>query len=660
MSARSRIKSAGCAQIFRVFACSTVVACLALTAHAQPPEPDQQTRPGQFVQRGNNSQTPASSVDFETKEPFSATYVGADIPTVVNQLFGEFLKIDYTIAPDVSGLLTMRLDNVKSRLATIEAVRLALRPMGIAVIDRGDMVAIARAADQGAPVQAGVIDPGQPSPPGGGVVVLTPRFITSSQLGPLVAPFAPSANIAATDDARRFLLVKGDEASISAISSAAAMFDVDWFAQVSVATFDLRNVGPDELMRELRPVLGPSASGADLIPVPRLSKLVVLARNPQLVPVIKGWVERLDVPSASLSPGVLVYRARNANAETLAQSLREGGSSGGGAATDAGTEPQPALSTPGPVRSIMVPNGLTGPGASQTQSLSVSWNLSQNAVIVRGDAAQLAEAKGLLEALDQPSPQVLIEAAIIEVTLDNELQYGLNWRGIEKKFTGTFTDAPNGQVTTNFPGFALTYVNTDIEAALNVLASITKVEVISRPSLVALNNESAFLQVGDQVPIVTQTAISVNDPNAPIVNQTTYRDTGVILTVTPRVRAGGMVELEVAQEVSQVARTTSSGIDSPTIQQRKIESKLLVPSGQSVALGGLISTNQTGSVTGIPILMDIPLLGQLFRSDGRLVKRTELVVFVTPRVLIDGAASVEATDQLRAAFRKLEEELGRR
>lgn len=662
MSAHARIKSAGCALIFSRLARSTVVACITLTAHAQPPAPDQQTRPGQFVQRGSSQQTSASSVDFETTEAFSATYVGADIPTVVNQLFGEFLKIDYTIAPDVSGLLTMRLDNVKSRLATIEAVRIALRPMGITVIDRGDMVAIARAADQGAPVQGGVIDPGQPSPPGGGVVVLTPRFITAGQLGPLIAPFAPSANIAVTDDTRRFLLVKGDEASITAISSAAAMFDVDWFSQVSVATFDLKNIGPEELIRELRPILGPSVSGADLIPIPRLSKLVVLARDPQLVPAIKGWVERLDVPSASLSPGVLVYRARNANAETLAQSLRDGGPNSGSptAGADTGADQPPVISTPGGARPIMIPNGVAGPGVGQEQSLNVTWNLSQNAVIVRGSAGQLAEAKGLLEALDQPSPQVLIEAAIIEVTLDNELQYGLNWRGIEKRFTGTFTDAPNGKVTTNFPGFALTYVNTDIEAALNVLASITKVEVISRPSLVALNNESAFLQVGDQVPIVTQTAISVNDPNAPIVNQTTYRDTGVILTVTPRVRAGGMVELEVAQEVSQVARTTSSGIDSPTIQQRKIESKLLVPSGQSVALGGLISTNQTGSVTGIPILMDIPLLGQLFRSDGRIVKRTELVVFVTPRVLIDGAASVEATDQLRAAFRKLEEELGRR
>jgi general secretion pathway protein D len=127
--------------------------------------------------------------------------------------------------------------------------------------------------------------------------------------------------------------------------------------------------------------------------------------------------------------------------------------------------------------------------------------------------------------------------------------------------------------------------------------------------------------------------------------------------VTPRVRAGGLVELDVAQEVSQVARTVSSGIDSPTIQQRKIESRLVVPSGQSVALGGLISTTQTNTANGIPLLMDIPLIGQLFRNDNQIIERTELIVLVTPRVLIDGAAAVDATDELRQAFRKLEERL---
>lgn len=640
---------------------SGFLACLTPHALAQTPQPEAALGQGQFVQRGGASTQATSIVDFQTDEPFSGTYVGADIPMVVNQILGDFLKIDFSIAPDVAGVLTMRVENIQSRLAAVDALRTALKPMGIAVIDRGDFVAIARASDQGAGGSAAIIDPGQTAPPGGGVVVLTPHFISPSQLGPLIAPFAPTATVVVTDDSRRFLLIRGDEASLNAISSASAMFDVDWFAQISVATFDLKHVTPSALIDELRPVLGPAFSSIDLVPVPRLSQLLVLSRNPQLLPAVRGWVERLDVSSSTLSPGVLVYHAKNANAETLAKSLRDSGASAGGATIEGA--PVGIQSVPG-VGAVALGNQVQSqpsPVSSQHEkAFSVSSNLSQNAVIVRGGADELAEARGLLEALDQPPPQVLIEAAIIEITLNDELQYGINWHGLEDRFNGTFTDAPNGQVTASFPGFALTYVNADIEAALNVLSSITKVEVMSRPSLLALNNETANLQVGDQVPIVTQTAISVTDPNAPIVNQTQYRDTGVILKVTPRVRAGGMVELEVAQEVSQVARTTSSGIDSPTIQTRKIDSKLLVPSGQSVALGGLISTTRTGGVSGIPLLMDVPLLGQLFRSDSRITERTELVVFVTPRILVDGRAAVEATDELRSTFRKLEQELARK
>jgi general secretion pathway protein D len=228
--------------------------CLTIAAMgaslAQPPAEDPVIRPGQFVQGGASAQQ-TSPVDFETEEPFSGTYVGADIATVVNQILGEFLNIDYSIAPDVSGMVTLRIEEVRSRLAAIDALRTALKPMGIAVIDRGDFVAVARGGDQSAPVQAAVITPGQPSPAGGGVVVLTPRFISPGQLGPLVSPFAPSATIVQTDDRRRFLLVRGDEASISAISNAAAMFDVDWFAQVSVATFGLQHTTPDGMIAEL-------------------------------------------------------------------------------------------------------------------------------------------------------------------------------------------------------------------------------------------------------------------------------------------------------------------------------------------------------------------------------------------------------------------------
>jgi general secretion pathway protein D len=641
--------------------------------------PDVVMRPGQFIERSSTTTTPSSSVDFQTDGELAATYVAADATTVIDEVLGKFLKVDYSIAPDVSGHVTMRLDHIKTRLTAIEALRTALRPLGIAVIDRGDIVAIARASGGDGPVKAAAITPGEQVPAGSGVVVLTPKHITPSQLGPLIAPFSPGAAITGTDDNRRFLIIKGDEASINAASSAAAMFDVDWFTQVSTASFTLTNISPSEFISELKPLLGPAASSVDLVAVPRLSKVIVLARNPLSIPAIRDWVTKLDVPPAEIVSGLLIYHAKHMSADALASSLRDDG----GAATSQSTLPtlstfstsssstQGARSLSGTVNQTSRSPGassaplqarLTTPPASSSRSggngsTSISVNLAQNLVIVRGDADQIAEARSLLMAMDQVPAQVLIQAAVVEITLNNDLEYGVNWSGVQDKYSETFTDAESGKVSTNFPGFALTYVNSGIEAALNLLSSITKVEVISRPTVVALQNEPASLQIGDQVPIVTQSAVSVANPDAPIVNQTTYRDTGIILNVVPHVRYGGVVDLEIAQEVSQVAKTTTSGIDSPTIQQRKISSRLLIPSGRSVALGGLISSSTTSGVTGVPILKDIPLLGHLFRSDNKSVHRTEMVVFLTPKILADSQVAADASEELRKSFHELQRDL---
>ena len=182
---------------------------------------------------------------------------------------------------------------------------------------------------------------------------------------------------------------------------------------------------------------------------------------------------------------------------------------------------------------------------------------------------------------------------------------------------------------------------------INALAEVTNVNVISSPQLMVLNHQIARLQVGDQVPVAVQSATSVIDPDAPIVNSIEYRDTGVILEVVPRVNAGGLVVLEITQEVSDVVEKTSSTLNSPTIQQRQIESTVAIQSGETIALGGLIRDSRTQGETGVPLLMDIPLLGNLFKTTTDFNDRTELLVLLTPRVL-QGAQDARAiTEELR-------------
>ncbi len=252
-----------------------------------------------------------------------------------------------------------------------------------------------------------------------------------------------------------------------------------------------------------------------------------------------------------------------------------------------------------------------------------------------------------LDRLDIIPLQVLVEATIAEVTLNDTLEYGLQWFFGSGDVSSSFSTNPLGAVLPTFPGFNFVVDTSDVRAVLNALTEITEVRVISSPQLMVLDNQSARLQVGDQVPIATRASTSVTDDEAPIVNDIELRDTGVILEVTPRVNASGLVTIDVVQEVSEVTQTTTSDIDSPTIETRKVESTVAVQSGNTIALGGLIRDRTEDSVSGVPLLSDIPILGNLFKSNAELSRRTELLVLITPRVVRNATEAKEVTEELR-------------
>jgi general secretion pathway protein D len=208
----------------------------------------------------------------------------------------------------------------------------------------------------------------------------------------------------------------------------------------------------------------------------------------------------------------------------------------------------------------------------------------------------------------------------------------------------------------NFPGLSFLYSGHGIAATLNALATVTDVTVLSAPKLMVLNNHTATIDVGDEVPISTGTAVSTLTTGAPIVNSIDYRDTGIILKITPRVNSGGLVLLDMAQEVSDVlplsAAQQSSGIDSPTIEERKISTSVAVQDGETVALGGLIKNEIQKGRSTIPFLGSIPVIGHLFGDTTGGLIRTELVVLITPHVV---RAPVDAQAITRELREKIEE-----
>jgi general secretion pathway protein D len=301
--------------------------------------------------------------------------------------------------------------------------------------------------------------------------------------------------------------------------------------------------------------------------------------------------------------------------------------------------------------------GLAGgaaPGdASQANQLRIVADNRNNALVIYATPKEYELIDSALKRLDVVPTQVLIEATIAEVALNDNLKYGLQWYFNVGNSSFTFSTLKTGTVAQVFPGFNYLLHGSDARVVLDALSQITKVRVVSSPELMVLDNGVARLQVGDQVPIATQSSVSTITDNAPVVNQIEYRDTGVILTLSPRVSANGLVMLDVSQEVSDVSKTSSSSIDSPTIATRKIASSIAVNSGETIALGGLIKDDVEKDTSGIPILQDIPYVGHAFKTTDNTYTRTELIVLLSPRVIRSVTEARTATAELRQRLRGL-------
>ena len=447
----------------------------------------------------------------------------------------------------------------------------------------------------------------------------------------------------------------------------------------------------------------PLAGVVRFAPIERLNAVLVISPQPAYLEQAQTWVERLDRGEDTDAPRIYVYHVENGRAEDLAVVLGQLFESG---PVVAQSRPEPALApglSPAALRQSAVTPQLapqpgqaagttTGaadtaaesrpprrptPGAAPGRRVTAALGeavaeLSRsaerpriiaddvnNALVIMATPAQYRMIRATLKQLDIVPLQVLIEATIAEVSLTDDLRYGLQWFFNDANSFGegtsqyTLSTMATGEVLPFFPGFNYFFIDTDIQVTLNALKEVTDLKVISSPQLMVLDNQTATLQVGDQVPIATQSAVSVTDPEAPIVNSIQFRDTGVILEVTPRVNASGLVVMDILQEVSDVVATDTSAIDSPTIQQRKIKTTVAVHSGQTIALGGLIRDIHVVGTTGVPLLSEIPYLGNLFKTTSDLTDRTELLVLITPRVVRDRNEAAAVTDELRKRLRAL-------
>jgi general secretion pathway protein D len=595
----------------------------------------------------------------------------ADVRDVVRSVLGEMLKLPYVIDPQVNGHLTLKTGLPIKPEAVLPALETSLKTIGAAIVVVDDMVSIVPMSV--AQKQAGQVTgvEGDNGAPGYGIEVVALKYVSADQMQKVLEPLVPQGGILRIDPQRNLIFLAGTEPERASIRNTIQLFDVDYLKGMSFALIQPQHVDVGTLATELGKIFdetsSPIAGLVRMIPISRINTLLVLTSRPFYLHEVSRWVARLDVIPITPGRQLHYYKLQNSRAADIAQTLGEifGGSTGmrpppaaaaPGQGYSASPPPPPAAAPmPASASSQMAPAppaqipASAGQGASNRggdDSPQIVTDDANNALIIRADAAEYDAIEKIVRQMDVTPNQVLIEATIVEVTLNDTLKYGVEWA-----FTSgnqSFTQAATGVPTASFPGFGFTYMVPNVNVALSALGTLSKISVLSSPKLLTLDNSPASLEVGDQVPIVTQTSTSTDSSGAPVIATVQQRDTGVILSVTPRIGSSGMVFLTVSQEVSDAVPTTSSTLDqSPTVEERKIQTTVAIQDGTTVALGGLMRRSQTSGNSGVPYLKDIPVVGGLFGSQSDTRERTELMVFLTPRVVRSPATAVAVTDDIR-------------
>lgn len=604
---------------------------------------------------GNVAEEDASALNF----------VNADIHDVAKAVLGDMLGLNYTIAPGVQGNITIKVNQSLPKDAILPALNTAFRLNGAAIIDNGKMVKVVPIAD--APHQGGFVSFARNKEVGSGfgLQIVSLRNISAEEMEKILAPVAPSGGVIPVETTRNIIILSGTEEERAAMMDVVNSFDVDWLSGMSFGLFPLKEANAQALTHDLWNVLGsqtgPMSKLVRIVPFDRLNAVLVISSQPHYVKEVKTWINRLDVDQAPSERKLWVYQIQNGRASDLSHTLQKLLL---GKETKSDATAKTDIASQMPVMPFSSDNGANAPpntrlpafdqdGAGlnpndqSSQSLRIIADDTTNSLVIWANKGEYSLIQDALKKLDVIPMEVRIEAVIAEVTLTDDLRYGVQYLFQGKHGGAVLTNASSVSVASAVPGFSAFVTGSNINAILDLLQSVTTVNVISSPQLMVLNNQTAAIQVGDQVPIATQSAVSTLTAGAPVVNSIQMEDTGVIMKVTPRVNSSGMVLMDISQEVSNVTQTTTSRIDSPTIVERKISSSVAVRDGETIALGGMIQDNVTDDKNGIPLLEDIPYLGNLFSYTSKDRTRTELLALITPHVVRNDNDVRQVTDEMR-------------
>ncbi|WP_165359448.1 type II secretion system secretin GspD [Lichenibacterium minor] len=645
---------------------------------------------------------------------YQLNFESADVGAVAKAILGDILHANFLVDKRVVGQVTLTSSQPVAKARLVPLLETALSSLGATVVKDQDLYRVVPTADPGG---IGTVT-GREVGEGYGTSVITARYMPAANLGKLLEGFGSRPGSIKTDPGTNLVIITGTASERRSAIEAANTVDVDWLRSKSVAILPVANTAPDTIISELNRIIdsgeGGMAQGAiQLQPMTRANAVLAVARTGGGIDLVRKWVARLDRGDAGAG-GVKVYKLQYAQAKAVAAALNDLFGSGGGGGSSQGDSDKDQLepsgygsvssqapatggtrtgtgsgtgatlgggggadaanggagSPFGVLKAAMASGGggggsaaassadtaalRGGGGAGGGAKVRVTADPNSNSLLINASAPDYKLIERAIHQMDRQPVQVDIEATIAEVTLTDQLQYGVQFF-LQGNRTLGLSGAQNLQVSSlNTAGLNLLAGGLASPRVLvNALQGYTSVKILSSPSLVVLDRQPAVLQVGNQVPILTRTAQSTENSLSPVVNNVDYKDTGIILNVLPKVNANGVVTLDIEQQVSAVVATDSSTL-TPTISQRRVRSSVAVSNGQTVMLAGLISDTRSNDRSGIPGVGSIAFLNDLLTSHDSAVNRTEIIIFIKPQIISNAADAEQVTEEFHDRLQSMQ------
>ena len=563
------------------------------------------------------------------------------LPSFIQAVYGTILKRNVNLDPAIvarQDLVTIRTGTPQTASQASDAARILLKSYGIAVVDLGGIVRVVPDNTNLGylpEIRRGRALPDTPLPLRPIFQLVELQAVRNIDIANWIRTMFGNKVTLQEDPNRNAVWLNGQSEDVTAALEAIHVLDQPLMRGRHSTRITPSFIAAEELAKKLTELLqaegynaGPPSTivmPVAIVPVPTMNAVIVFAADKAILEHVVAWAKELDQAGKGIGRGFFTYQAQYIDAQSLATTLEKliGGAKPGATAA-----------------------------AAPAAAGRVVVDQASNTIIFQGSNEDYGQMRGIMQMLDKPAKAALIEVTVAEVALNDNSQLGVEWLIKEARLDGTkiITSTLGGL---GIGGAGLNYRRIDsagdARLLLNALASNNRATILSSPRVLARNGETATIQVGQEVPIITsQQTTPTTGGTGGVLQTVQYRNTGVILKVKPVIHSSNQIDLDVNQEVSAAQSTTTGVSTSPTFGTRKLETKLSLKDGSTVLLGGLISKNSSQGNAGIPLLKDIPGLGQLFRTNSDKSDRTELIILITPYII----ANDNDAESVTAAFKK--------